>query len=130
VTFSDGISVEAKPADAEGKIEITVNIAGKVTKSEFQKVIKQLGAAAPDVGGFRKKKGGKNVLSDAVLLNMLGKKRVYGFLLDNLVSQTMLDFTSEVRGRGSAAREAVRGDTVGEIGSGPHPNTPTRSRRG
>jgi hypothetical protein len=40
---------------------------------------------------------GKNVLSNTVLLNMLGKKRVYGFLLDNLVSQTMLDFTSEVR---------------------------------
>jgi len=37
------------------------------------------------------------VLSNTVLLNMLGKKRVYGFLLDNLVSQTMLDFTSEVR---------------------------------
>ena len=37
------------------------------------------------------------MLSNTVLLNMLGKKRVYGFLLDNLVSQTMLDFTSEVR---------------------------------
>lgn len=47
--------------------------------------------------GIRGGDTGKNMLSNTVLLNMLGKKRVYGFLLDNLVSQTMLDFTSEVR---------------------------------
>lgn len=41
-----------------GVLQITVNITGAVTKSEFEKVLKQLGQAAPDVTGFRKKKGG------------------------------------------------------------------------
>jgi len=39
-------------------VQITVNITGAVTKKEFEKVLKQLGQAAPEVGGFRKKKGG------------------------------------------------------------------------
>jgi hypothetical protein len=39
-------------------MQITVNITGAVTKSEFDKVLRQLGQAAPEVTGFRKKKGG------------------------------------------------------------------------
>mmetsp|Transcript_28576 Transcript_28576/g.62576 ORF Transcript_28576/g.62576 Transcript_28576/m.62576 type:complete len:198 (-) Transcript_28576:419-1012(-) len=94
--LKDGYAVTAKPANDQGQIEIDVSIDGSVTKKEFDKTLKELGTNSPVIPGYRRTKGGKNAaVPKGVLLQMMGKKRVYGFLINTLISNAMMDYTSE-----------------------------------
>jgi len=84
----------AEPVNDKGQIKIDATVSGDVTQSEFTKTLKELGTSSPVIPGFRKKKGNANVPSK-VLLQMLGKKRVYGFLIQSVVTNTLVDFTEE-----------------------------------
>ena len=52
---------------------------------------------APAVHGFRAAKGGKTVanLPTALMINMLGKKRVYAFVINELITEAVNDYVSD-----------------------------------
>lgn len=96
LALAAGIVVTSKPANAQGQVEIDATLPGSVTQAEFDKVVKELGTNSPIIPGYRKGKGGKNAkVPKQVLINMFGKKRLYGFVVDGLVSNTLLDWSSE-----------------------------------
>mmetsp|Transcript_22569 Transcript_22569/g.31426 ORF Transcript_22569/g.31426 Transcript_22569/m.31426 type:complete len:206 (+) Transcript_22569:134-751(+) len=94
--LKDGIVVDAKPVNEKGEIDIEVSISGGNTQSKFNQVLKDLSRNSPPIPGYRKAKGGKNAaVPTSMLLNMLGKQRVYGFVIDDLVSNILLDYATE-----------------------------------
>lgn len=94
--LADGYELTAKEATPQGQIEINVRIDGRITQKKFDQVVKELGSNSPAIPGYRRGKGGKNAaVPKQVLINMFGKKRLMAFVVDGLVSDTLLDYVQE-----------------------------------
>ncbi|XP_078434332.1 uncharacterized protein LOC144705498 isoform X2 [Wolffia australiana] len=74
----------------DGKIQLRINLTGEQTQRTFDEVLKNLARTAPPVPGFRKRKGGKTSnIPKSFLLQMLGRDRVYKFIIQEIVSTTI-----------------------------------------
>uniref|UniRef100_A0A0D9V8X3 peptidylprolyl isomerase n=1 Tax=Leersia perrieri TaxID=77586 RepID=A0A0D9V8X3_9ORYZ len=78
------------------KINVRVDLPGKVTQKVFDEALTSLARDAPPVPGFRKSKGGRTSnIPSSILLQMLGKSRVTKFVLQEILSITVGDFVKK-----------------------------------
>lgn len=90
-----GVAVESE-GPKEGQVPVKVNVDGKYTQSTYDRVVRELAASTPAVPGFRKAKGGKNALiSSKVVVQMLGQKRVSGFVVQTIVTDVLADWAKD-----------------------------------
>ncbi|KAK2642613.1 hypothetical protein Ddye_024376 [Dipteronia dyeriana] len=80
----------------ENKIQVRVDLTGDDTQKVFDKVITNLARSAPPIPGFRREKGGKtSKVPKSLLLQLLGEERVTKFVIQEIVSSTITDYTKE-----------------------------------
>lgn len=80
----------------EGQVPVKVNVDGRYTQSTYDRVVRELAASTPVVPGFRKAKGGKNALIPSkVVVQMLGQKRVSGFVVQTIVTDVLADWAKD-----------------------------------
>ncbi|KAI9194722.1 hypothetical protein LWI28_008654 [Acer negundo] len=80
----------------ENKIQVRVDLTGDDTQKVFDKVITNLARSAPPIPGFRREKGGKtSKVPKSLLLQLLGEERVTKFVIQEIVSSTMTDYTKK-----------------------------------
>ncbi|XP_027067277.1 uncharacterized protein [Coffea arabica] len=78
------------------KLQVRVDLEGEDTRLVFEKVLTNLARAAPPVPGFRRQKGGKtSKVPKDFLLQMLGEERVTNFVIQEIVSSTLADYTKK-----------------------------------
>uniref|UniRef100_A0ACD5VY20 Uncharacterized protein n=1 Tax=Avena sativa TaxID=4498 RepID=A0ACD5VY20_AVESA len=78
------------------KINLRIDLPGKVTQKVFDQALTSLARDAPPVPGFRRSKGGKTSnIPSSILLSMLGKNRVTKFILQEILSVTVGDFVKK-----------------------------------
>ncbi|XP_027176684.1 uncharacterized protein LOC113775847 isoform X6 [Coffea eugenioides] len=80
----------------DAKLQVRVDLGGEETRLVFEKVLTNLARAAPPVPGFRRQKGGKtSKVPKDFLLQMLGEERVTNFVIQEIVSSTLADYTKK-----------------------------------
>lgn len=80
----------------EDKIQVRVDLTGDATQKVFDKVLTNLARSAPPMPGFRREKGGKtSKVPKSLLLQVLGEERVTKFVIQEIVSSTMTDYTKK-----------------------------------
>nr|XP_027068201.1 uncharacterized protein LOC113693743 isoform X12 [Coffea arabica] len=80
----------------DAMLQVRVDLGGEETRLVFEKVLTNLARAAPPVPGFRRQKGGKtSKVPKDFLLQMLGEERVTNFVIQEIVSSTLADYTKK-----------------------------------
>ncbi|KAJ4723662.1 Trigger factor like [Melia azedarach] len=80
----------------EDKIQVRVDVTGDGTQKVFDKVLTNLARSAPPIPGFRREKGGKTTkVPKDFLLQILGEERVTKFVIEEIVSSTMTDYSKK-----------------------------------
>ncbi|KAJ0092807.1 hypothetical protein Patl1_26701 [Pistacia atlantica] len=80
----------------ENKIQVRVDLTGDATQKVFDKVLANLARSAPPIPGFRREKGGKTTkVPKDFLLQILGEDRVTKFVVQEIVSSTMTDYSKK-----------------------------------
>eukprot|EP00475_Leptophrys_vorax_P033113 TRINITY_DN51802_c0_g1_i1.p1 TRINITY_DN51802_c0_g1~~TRINITY_DN51802_c0_g1_i1.p1 ORF type:complete len:265 (+),score=24.42 TRINITY_DN51802_c0_g1_i1:52-795(+) len=89
-TATTEISVES--AD-ESSVRVRVHVTGQQTQQLMDKTLRSLAKDCPPVPGAKLGKGGKITAMDkAVLLRLIGKARVHGFVINELVNGALLSY--------------------------------------
>ncbi|XP_057815170.2 uncharacterized protein LOC131028834 isoform X2 [Cryptomeria japonica] len=87
------ITVESRE---DGKIHVRVNVSGEDTERTFDDILTKLAKEVGPVPGFRRQKGGKSGnVPKFVLLKMLGRSTVRNFVIQELISSTLADYTAQ-----------------------------------
>ncbi|KAK9200795.1 hypothetical protein WN944_015994 [Citrus x changshan-huyou] len=94
ITVKDAkIVVESQDED---KIQVRVDLTGDATQRVFDKVLTNLARSAPPIPGFRREKGGKTTkVPRDFLIQILGEERVTKFVVQEIVSSTLTDYTKK-----------------------------------
>lgn len=80
----------------EGKVPVKVSVGGSFTQSTYDRVVRELAASTPAMPGFRKSKGGKNAnIPSKMIVQMLGQKRVSGFVVETIVTDVLADWAED-----------------------------------
>lgn len=80
----------------EGKVPVKVSVGGSFTQKTYDRVVRELAASTPAMPGFRKSKGGKNAnIPSKMIVQMLGQKRVSGFVVETIVTDVLADWAEE-----------------------------------
>ncbi|KAJ0034108.1 hypothetical protein Pint_26064 [Pistacia integerrima] len=76
--------------------QVRVDLTGDATQKVFDKVLANLARSAPPIPGFRREKGGKTTkVPKDFLLQILGEDRVTKFVVQEIVSSTMTDYSKK-----------------------------------
>lgn len=87
------ITVESRE---DRKIHVRVNVSGEDTERTFDDILTKLAKEVGPVPGFRRQKGGKTgIVPKFVLLKMLGRSTVRNFVIQELVSSTLADYSAQ-----------------------------------
>ncbi|XP_062096144.1 uncharacterized protein LOC133801933 [Humulus lupulus] len=87
------IVVESQDND---KMQARVDLTGEETERVFDQVLVNLARTAPPIPGFRREKGGKtSKVPKSFLLGMLGEERVTKFVIQEIVSSTMIQYAKK-----------------------------------
>ncbi|KAL9431879.1 hypothetical protein AB3S75_026975 [Citrus x aurantiifolia] len=94
ITVKDAkIVVESQDED---KIQVRVDLTSDATQRVFDKVLTNLARSAPPIPGFRREKGGKTTkVPRDFLIQILGEERVTKFVIQEIVSSTLTDYTKK-----------------------------------
>ncbi|KAH7572901.1 hypothetical protein JRO89_XS03G0031200 [Xanthoceras sorbifolium] len=80
----------------EASYQVRVDLTGDETQKVFDKVLTNLARSAPPIPGFRREKGGKtSKVPKSLLLQVIGEERVMKFVVQEIVSSTMTDYTKK-----------------------------------
>ncbi|PSS32808.1 Trigger factor like [Actinidia chinensis var. chinensis] len=78
------------------KLQLRVDLTGIDTQKVFDRVLIELARSAPPIPGFRRQKGGKTTkVPKSFLLQVLGEERVTKFVIQEIVSSTMVDYVKK-----------------------------------
>ncbi|XP_057477760.1 uncharacterized protein LOC130765370 [Actinidia eriantha] len=78
------------------KLQLRVDLTGIDTQKVFDQVLIELARSAPPIPGFRRQKGGKTTkVPKSFLLQVLGEERVTKFVIQEIVSSTMVDYVKK-----------------------------------
>eukprot|EP00250_Pteridium_aquilinum_P003280 c13604_g1_i1 orf=691-1377(-) len=94
IRFEDEANITSELLE-EQQLKVSVNLTSNGTQKAFDYVLENLRRSAPPVEGFRKAKGGRSVIPRNILYQMLGPSRVDSFVVEEIVSSSVLDYVEK-----------------------------------
>jgi len=95
--LAEGVKIDiVEEANAEGQVKVKCHIPGDITKARYDEVVQEMKQNVPaNMPGFRTRKGSKPSVSDAMLVRLMGKSRIVGFVIESLATDNLGEWAEE-----------------------------------